>query len=101
MSNERYGIIANVSGIDRFLRLGSKAWLISTLNSDGWTRFKWLGRTRGGSLAQKKVTNKRFGNFRAAWIPDSILNIGDFDGTAIGTKDEMVSLANKLNTQYE
>ena len=94
---DEYGIVANVTETDSFLRTGSKAWLVGGTGGEGWFRFEWIGRTRSGGLAQKWVTTKRFSNFRCAWIPDHIRKMAGGSLYISGTKEKMEAIAERLN----
>jgi len=96
-----YGIVANVDGPDHYLRLGSKAWVMDEAGCEGWSRFLWIGRTRGGRLVQKWAPAKRFANFRCAWIPKNIRRLAGGHLNPSGTRREMEALAIKLNYQKD
>ncbi|TIT80119.1 MAG: hypothetical protein E5W57_04100 [Mesorhizobium sp.] len=67
--DDRFGLIANVEGVDRIFRMGAKVWLCSGTGGEGWFRFEWWGMSRGGRTLQKWAPTERFTNFRAAWVP--------------------------------
>lgn len=69
VSTRPYGIVANVINPDRCLRMGAKVWIIDGTGGQGWDTFVVRGLSRGGREIEKWTTTKRFGNFRAAWIP--------------------------------
>lgn len=92
-----YGIVANVAGVDRVARQGSKAWLVGGTGGEGWYRFKWLCRTRSGTLAIKWIPTKRMGNFRCAWIPDHVRDAADGHIYICGSREEMGTTAAEMN----
>ena len=92
MGNE-YGIVANIVETDRFLRTGSKAWLIGGTGGEGWERFVWVGRTRGGRLVRKWVKTKRLSNFRCAWIPQHIKELAKGELYISGNQNEIKEVA--------
>lgn len=92
-----YGIIANIVETDRFVRTGSKSWLVGGTGGEGWYRFVWVVRTRSGQLTKKWLPTKRLGNFRAAWIPDHIREINDGYIYISGTRDEMEAVAVRMS----
>jgi len=96
-----YGIVANVDGPDKYLRLASKAWIIESSGCEGWGRFCWAGRSRGGRLVRKWAPAKRFVNFRCAWIPRNIRRMAGGCLSPSGTRREMEALAIKLNYQKD
>jgi len=95
--SKEYGIVANVTGIDRFVRQGSKAWLSGGTGGEGWYKFQWICRTRGGRLIEKWMPTERLSNFRCAWIPKHIWALADGHLYMTGSKVEMEKRAADLN----
>lgn len=95
--NDEYGIVANVAGVDRFARQGSKAWLVGGTGGEGWYRFKWLCRTRSGKLAVKWIPTKRMHNFRCAWITEHLRDAAEGHIYISGTRAEMERAAFEMN----
>ena len=67
-----YGIVANSVETDRVFRLGAKAWLCGGTGGEGWDRFRWIAHSRSSRVIEKWAPTERFGNFRAAWIPEHL-----------------------------
>ena len=67
MTEEIFGIVANVLETDKAFRRGAKAWL-SRFHSGG-ERCTWIAMSRGGRIIEKNAPTSRFDNFRAAWVP--------------------------------
>lgn len=96
-----YGIVANVSSSDSCLRMSSKAYLIGGAGGQGYERFEWFGRSRGGRLIVKWVTTKRFNNFRCAWIPEHVRKAAHGCVYLCGTREQVERLAIALNKTVE
>lgn len=67
-----YGIVANVLEPDKVFSLGAKAWLANGTGGEGWERFEWLARAKGGRLVLKWAPTTRFHRFRCKWIPEHL-----------------------------
>lgn len=91
---DEYGIVANIITTDGTFRSGAKCWLVGGTGGEGWHRFQWLGKSRGGRDIQKWAPTKSFHRFRAAWIPDHVHN-GRYV-YMMGTRDEMEKMAFKM-----
>lgn len=90
-----YGIVANVIEPDRQLRSGAKVWLAGGTGGEGWYRFRWIGlRHGGGRPIEKWAPTHRFGNFRAAWVPE---HLRESVYWMRGTREEMEARATELN----
>ena len=85
-----YGVIANVLS-DRVLRTGAKVW-IQYCNGDAACPIV-TGMNKGGRYVQKFTHYKRLTNFRAAWVPEHML---DRLAWQWETKAEAAELAAKL-----
>jgi hypothetical protein len=92
--SDEYGIVANSMETDKIFRLGAKAWLSGGTGGEGWHRFKWIAHSRGSRIVEKWAPTVRFGNFRAAWVPD---HLRDRVWYMRGTRDEMEKRASELN----
>lgn len=92
-----HGIVANVVGVDRIARLGSKAWLVDGTGGQGWYRFKWLCRTRSGKLIVKWIPTKRMSNFRCAWIPDHVREAANGCLYISGSREDMIKTASRMS----
>lgn len=94
MSSDReFGIVANVLETDRLFPDGAKVWIARGTGGEGWYRFCWLGRTRGGRIVEKWAPTMRFHNFRAAWVPDHLQERVYY---LRGTRSEMDDVAARL-----
>jgi hypothetical protein len=97
MSEGEYGIIANIAGVDRCLRLGSKAWITKGKWVVGQHRTEIIGRSRSGRLIVKWLRTEMLTNFRCAWLPEHILQKENTYVGIRGDKDEITDLANRLS----
>lgn len=90
----RFGVVANVL-TDRVLRTGAKVW-IHRHNGDA-ERPIVHGLNRSGRIVEKYTSYKRLTNFRAAWIPDHLL---DRIGFRWETKVEAQEFADTLSSRF-
>lgn len=67
--NLAYGIVANIIRTDGHFRTGAKCWITGGAGGQGYDRFVWYGKSRGGRDIFKWAPTHLFQNFRAAWIP--------------------------------
>ena len=93
-----YGIVANCIEPDRVFRHGAKAWLAGGTGGEGLDRFQWIAISRGGRIVYKWAPTVRFGNFRAAWVPE---HLRDRVYWMRGTQEEMEKQAAELNAYAE
>jgi hypothetical protein len=93
-----YGIVANIIEPDQVFRLGAKAWLAGGTGGEGWYKFQWIAFSRGSRIVCKWAPTYRFGNFRAAWVPE---HLRDRVRYVRGTREEMEKQAAGLNALAE
>ncbi len=91
---EKFGIVANCIETDRVFRKGAKAWLFGGTGGEGWYRFQWIAKSKGGRNVSKWAPTSRFDGFRAAFIPPHML---DRVWYITGTRQEMEAKAIELN----
>lgn len=96
--SEEYGIVANSMEADRVFRLGAKAWLAGGTGGEGWDKFEWIAHSRGSRVVRKWAPTVRFGNFRAAWVPE---HLRERIWYIRGSRDEMEKTAAALNVHAE
>ncbi len=102
VNNKDYGIVANVCSVDKFVRMGSKAWIVGGTGGEGGYRYIWLTRARNGGLVTKWMPTERFNNFRCAWLPEWVKNSYCSAGCFMtDTKEVMQERAIKLNKLAE
>jgi len=89
-----YGLIANVMS-DRVLRTGAKVW-IHYCNGDAACPIV-TGLSKSGRTIQKFTHYKRLTSFRAAWIPEHMLERVSWQWE---TKAEAAEFAEKLTTMW-
>lgn len=89
-----YGLIANVIS-DRVLRTGAKVW-IQRCNGDVSCPAV-IGMNKSGRIVQKYTHYKRLTNFRAAWIPEHMLERVAWQWK---TKNEAEELAARLAAMW-
>lgn len=90
-----YGIVANVYETDHLFPTGAKVWIGGGEGGQGWHRFRFVGRTRGGRIVEKWAPTFRFHNFRSAWIPDHLRGRVYY---LRGTREEMTDMALRLES---
>lgn len=105
---KEYGIIATAKGTGNVFRKSSVAYLVGGSESEGYTKFIWLGRDRHGRRFMAWAPTTRFKDFRRSFIPKNILTIvkkktksGKNRLYAQGTKKETKKLSKLLNDYIE
>ncbi len=74
MKPQLYGVKCNVKTAHKFLRLGALCWVLNHNKGNGSVRCEVLGLTRGGRRVRVWVNSMDLKNFRAAWVPQSVLD---------------------------
>jgi len=81
--SDTFGIVANVIS-DRVLRTGAKVWI----GYPHWPCVVVRGLSKGGRTIAKFIHMKRLENFRAAWMPEHIRDLGGYYALRFDKKSE-------------
>ena len=67
-----FGVVANVTGRDRVLKMGARVWIVSGWGGGGWERLKVRGLSRSNRTVTKWIATADLDGFRCKWVPEDV-----------------------------